>query len=409
MQKLFKHQIPLASDYKGSRLLVWEGGAGKTIGACVWLRDGRDEDALVICPKKVVRKWQNTLKEWGTKATVISKEEFKKTEHKEWSAIVLDEADEFASPLFIAKSRSQLTTHFYELIRKYPNIQTLLCTATPIRSNPWNLHTLLAFIGHYINHQDWRKEFFTLTFLPYLPRPAYIPKPDWRQRIRPVLEKYADIVLLKDIAELPPVTERKIDVSTPKFIESLEDKPFFTEHRWEQLNKPKYILEIGKEYRKVLVVAYYREQIEELQLILGKNRATFAIHGGIKDQEEIIRQAQESDECFFIVQASIGAGFDADSFSCVVFASMSYAVRDFVQMKFRVRRIHNLHSVCYNYLIGGRCDKAVLGNIELGKDFVPATWNATPTPQKTSKKGSQFRTDFQTHDRKNSSEGILPL
>src|ERR1035437_10565 len=354
--KPLKHQEKFVSGYTGKRLLVHEGGSGKTICACLWLKDGRDGDALVICPKKVVRKWQNTLTDWNTKATVVSKEQFKKIEPKEWSAIVLDEADEFASPLFVAKQRSQITTHFYELIQKYPNIKTLLCTATPIRSNPWNLHTLLTFVGEYKDWKQWRIAFFDLTRMPYLPRPAYIPKKDWRQKIRIILEKHADIVLLKDIVELPPVTENKILVDTPKYVKQIDDKDFFTEHRHEQQNKAKHIIEIGKEYRKVLVVAYYREQISELEKQLSKDREVFAIHGGVKDQEAVIKQASESDECFFIVQASIGAGFDANTFSCVVFASMSYAARDYVQMKFRVRRIHDLHAVCYNYLIGGRCD-----------------------------------------------------
>ena len=374
-----KHQEKFVSGYSGSRLLVHEGGSGKTICACLWLKDGRDADALVICPKKVVRKWQQALKDWGTKATVLSKEQFKKTEIREWSAVVLDEADEFASPLFVAKARSQLTEHFYGLGDNHFKTKTLLCTATPVRSNPWNLHTLLTFVGVYIDWKAWRSRLFVLQRMPYLPRPAYIPVKNWRQLMRPILEKYADIVLLKDIIDLPPVTETQILVETPPFVKQIDDKDFFTEHRWEQQNKHKDILELAKGFRKVLVVAYYREQIAELEKQLSKDREVFVIHGGITDQESVIQQATDSDECFFIVQASIGAGFDADSFSCVVFASMSYAVRDYIQMKGRVRRIHNLHPVWYNYLIGGRCDRAILKNIELGKDFVPSTWNATPT------------------------------
>lgn len=372
--KLLAHQIKFAKGYKNNDLLVHEGGSGKTICACVWLHDNRDSNALVICPKKVVKKWKNTLKDWDTKATVLSKEEFKKCPLQEWSARVVDEADEFASPLFVAKKRSQLSTRMYEQVQKYPKTPTLLLTATPIRSNPWNLHTLLCYIGIYIDWKKWRGEFFELQYLPYLPRPAYMPKANWRKQMRPLLEKYSDIVLLKDCVDLPPVEEEKILVTTPKFIKQPDSKVFFDEHRWEQQNKVPHILEFGKEYRKVLVVAYYREQIEELEKELSKDRETFAIHGGIKYQEDVIKQAQDSDECYFIVQASIGAGFDANQFSLIVFASMSYAVRDFVQMKFRVRRIHDLHPVKYAYLIGGRCDKAVLANVELGKDFTPSEW-----------------------------------
>jgi len=98
------------------------------------------------------------------------------------------------------------------------------------------------------------------------------------------------------------------------------------------------------------------------------------VHGSVKNQEEILKEANEVDECFLLVQASLGSGFDADSFSCIIFASMSYRVRDFVQMKYRVRRIHNLHPVTYYYLINGRCDKMVKEAIDLGRDFVPSEY-----------------------------------
>lgn len=372
-----KHQEKFISNYSGKRLLVHEGGTGKTVCACLWLKDNRDSDALVLCPNKVVKKWQATLKEWGTKATVLSSHNFKLTPHKKWSAIVFDEADEYASPLF-AKGRSQLTEHAYNLVRTYPT-ETLLLTATPIRSNPWNLHTLLTLMGQYVDWKKWRDHLFVLEKRPYLPRPAWLPKNEWRELVRPILEKVSDIVLLSEcVDDLPPVTEHKVEVKSDKFVNTEWEgtKAFFEEHRHEQKNKVKHILEIAKDYRKVLVVAYYTEQIEELEKQLSKDRQTFAIHGKIptKKQEDIIKKAQESEECFFIVQASMGAGFDLDTFSCGIFTSMSYAVRDYVQMKFRMRRIHNLHPIVYHYLIAGRCDKAVLSNIEKGKDFVPSEW-----------------------------------
>lgn len=376
MQKLYKHQEKFQSGYAGSNLLVHEGGTGKTVCACMWLKDGRDHDALVVCPKRVVEKWIAELTKWGAKAEVVSKENFKKMKHRRRSALVIDEADEFASPLFTPQ-RSQLSESMYTFIKQNYNMPRLLLTATPIRSSPWNLHTLLTLKGHYVDFKKWREAFFVFEKRPYMPRHAWFPRTGWRKDIRVVLEKHADIVLLKDcVDDLPPITEEVIQVKNPVFVNTEWEgsKLFFEEHRHEQRLKSKEIIGIGKEYRKVLVVANYREQCEQLYAELSKDRETFMIMGGVKDQEEIIRKAQESDECYFIVQASLGAGFDADSFSCVVFASMSYSVRDFVQMKFRVRRIHNLHPVKYYYLVGGRCDKRVRDTINLGRDFVPSEW-----------------------------------
>jgi superfamily II DNA or RNA helicase len=364
--------------------VVWEGGAGKTIAGIVWTQEGgRQWDPLIVCPKQIVEKWKDAFIKFGIKKyTVVSKEDFKKLENRLWSCIIIDEADTFASPLF-TRGRSQLTTKMYELI-KYMSVHLdgetphVLClTATPVRSNPYNLHTLMTFTGNYVDWKRWRNEYFVLEKRPYMPRMAWFPKKDWRQRIRPVLEKYADIVLLKDcVTDLPPITEEKVLVKCDKFIpgEWEPTKAFFEEHRHEQKHKPEEIIKLSAEYRKVVVVAFYVEQVESLAKELSKDRETFFIHGGVKDHEGIIKKAQESDECFIVIQASIGSGFDLDTFSCCIFASMSYAVRDFVQMRFRLRRIHNLHPVAYYYLLAGRCDKSIIKNVELGKDFVPSMW-----------------------------------
>ena len=290
------------------------------------------------------------------------------------------EADEFAAPLFIASQQSDRGVALYRLIQAYPDMPVALLTATPIRSTPWNLHSLLCFYGHYIDWKKWREVFFYLQKpdngeFQYLDRPTWLKTDDWREAVALVLAKYADIVNLRDcVGELPPATEEIIRVQTPKYKKGIDDVAFYSEHRWEQQNKVKEILEIGKEYRKVLVVAFYKEQLKELQAALSKDRETFLVDGSVKDQESVTEAAAKSDECFLIVQADIGAGFDGDTFSCVVFVSMSYAVRSFVQMKFRVRRIHNLHPVVYNFLIGGRCDQAIYDNVQMGKTFVPSEW-----------------------------------
>lgn len=373
--KLLEHQVKYARGYPDKAFLVHEGGTGKTVCASVWLRDGRDADAVVVCPKRIVRKWKGSLKDWQTKATVLTKDEFKKTPLKRWSAVVFDESDEFAAPLFCGKG-SQLADHAYNLVREYPDMPVALLTATPIRSTPWNLHTQLCLLGKYVEWKEWRARFFELKYpseLPYLVRPSWVEKYYWREDIRKELEKHADIVLLKDIVDdVPAVEEIEIPIKTLIPKDALD---FHDVHRAEQVNKLPEIKAIGKEYRKVIVVAYYTEQVEAIAKELKKERQTFMVHGKVKKQEEILEAAAQSDECYLVIQASLGAGFDGDSFSDVVFASMAFAVRDFAQMKYRVRRIHNLHPVRYHFLLGGRCDRQVLKNVKAGKNFVPSEWD----------------------------------
>jgi superfamily II DNA or RNA helicase len=380
---LLAHQVKYASGYKDKAFLVHEGGTGKTVCACVWLRDKRDKDALVISEKRTVDKWKQALTDWQTKATVVSKEQFKKMQPQQWSAIVVDEADNFASPLF-TRSRSQLSEALYNQVRAF-DVPIALLTATPIRSSPWNLHSLLCFLGVYIYYKDWRDQFFSLESRPFLDRPAWFPKATWRKMARETLERHADIVLFSDcVGDMPSCTEQVLKLESRKYPGNDElnaTASFVHEHKFEQQDKHKRIVEIGKEYRKVLVVAYYVEQVEALAKELSKDRQVYMVHGGTKNQEAMLKQANADDECYLVIQASLGVGFDADSFSCVVFASMSYKVRDYVQMKYRVRRIHNLHPVVYLHLHAGECDRQVYNVIQLGKDFVPSEYATRTTKE----------------------------
>ena len=381
--KPLKHQKKFTKGYKGSPLLAHEGGTGKTVCACLWLKDKRDKDALVVCPKKVIRKWQRALAAWGTKATVISKEEFKKTPFKKWSAVVIDEADEFAGMIFVGRQRSELAITLYNYVREYsPKI--LLLTGTPVRSTPWNLHSLLCFMNIWVPIKEFRDAFFELKKpedrgYGYLQRPSYIPRPHWRDKVRLWLEKYADIVLLSDCVKQLPVPEiRIIKVKTPKMKITEDQYTFRDHHMHEQTEKLPYIKSLGKEFKKVLLVAYYRDQIEQLiKDLKGQGKDIFYVYGGVstKKQEAQIEGAEKSKNCFFIVQASVGAGFDGDTFDCLAFASMSYSVRDYVQMCWRLPRIHNLHGYTKVFLQGGKCDETVYDHVQQGLDFVPSQWN----------------------------------
>ncbi len=379
MTTLYKHQQDFLALNPNKALVCFEAGTGKTRVAVEWLRD-KEDFAIVVVPKRIKKKWEKELEDADVNANVVTKEEWKKLDNLKWaSALVIDEIHQHASPLF-TKGRSQLATKTYNFIKDNPNMPVLGLTATPISSTPANLHTLLCYIGHFIPWKQWRQEFYNLEMLPYLPRPAYIPKKNWRTLIRPYLLKYTHTALMSDVAELPPVTEETITVPHKPFIKGQESTPmaeFMAEHRNEQLEKSTVIREIGAGYRKVVVVAYFREQIEVLEKELSKDKQTYVLTGDTKDPEEVIRQAQEDEECYLICQSSIGVGFDLNTFAVMIFASQGYSYVSLVQMKARIQRIHDLKPVKYIYLISGRCDKAVQKQLLLGRDFDIKYFNET--------------------------------
>jgi superfamily II DNA or RNA helicase len=354
-----------------------ETGTGKTHAAKLWLKQGnRAENAVVICPKQLRASWKAD----APYATVYSFEDFKKYDPpKNPKAIVVDEADAMASPLFVAKLRSQRTEKLYKYTQAYPQCHVLLLTATPVRSSPWNMHTLLV-LNHQVSPDSWKRfrdAYFELTYKPFLPRPAWFPKKTWRKDMQKLINKYAHVALMGDMVDLPEETHEVIKLKKPDYEENAEWEPmaqFVADHRLEQLPKGTTIKELSRGYRKAVIVAHFTESIDSLQKELSKERQVFVLDGRTKNPERVIADAEADDECFFIIQASIGAGFELPSFSVMIFASMGFSVRNYIQMKGRIKRINALKPLKYFYLIGGDRDQAVYDNIKAGKDFVPSEY-----------------------------------
>ena len=379
--KLYKHQQRFIEKNPDNALLLWETQTGKTRAACEWLKLRPHLRGIVACPKGIIKKWERELKQWGAKAKVVSRDEIKKIDLSKYGALVLDEAQDYASPLFI-KGRSQRATAIYVAVKHNPDMNVLLLTATPIRSTSWNYHTLATYIGHYTDWKKFQKQFFYLTDI--FGRWHYEPVKTWRKDIRPYLEGVADIVLARDCADIPPQIEHVVEIPWDKDQEhALKSeymepaKEWHARHRAEQGKKKFDVLsDLLSGYRKAIVIVYYREQIEEYRKAIGEDRQVFVLHGGVKDQDAVIEEAKATDDCIFICQASMGAGFSAAEFSVMIFASMSFKFTDHVQSLGRIKSLSNLHENNYFYLLGGKCDRAVYERIMAGHDFHPPSYMA---------------------------------
>ncbi len=376
MKTLYAHQQRFISRNPDRALLVWETGTGKTIAACAWIGKRPHLKVLVACPKAIINKWRRDLKEWGVKADVVSRDEIKKIDMLNYGGLVLDEAQDFFSPAF-TKQRSKRTTVVYNYVRQHPGAHVLLLSATPIRSTSWNCHTAACFLGILWPVKEFQNKFFYMTDM--FGRYHYEPKSTWRKDIRPYLEGISDIVLAKEVAEIPLQEHETITIPWTKEQEVSLNKKYlepaaeFNERRRAEQGGAKWLKlkQLIDGYRKVIVVVYYRDQIEDYIQRIGNDRQVFVLHGGVKDQDNVIEQAKASDDCVFVIQSSMGAGFDASEFSVMIFASMSYKYTDYIQSLGRINRINNLHQNKYIYLIGGKTDAAVFKTIQLGHDFDP--------------------------------------
>ena len=341
----------------------------KSLPACYWIdHPSRSGNTYIITKKSNKKSWEA----FNTRATVLTKEEFKKVAHTitDPTAIVVDEVHHFGSALFV-KGRSQLATALYMLLKKYPDCNFLGLTATPVRNSPWSFHTLLCYIGVYIPWKDWRSEFFELQHLPFMKYPGWLPRPDWRERMQPYVRKYTDIVSLKDVVDsLPPATSRTIKIKQKPYKKPTDEVVTWThEHRHEQQGKAKEILELG--YRKVIVVCYYTSQLDDLARELVKEKPVFVLDGRTKNQEDTIKAAQEAEECYLLVQSSCGEGWDGYMFGAMVFCSMDHTYTSNRQMHGRQRHPTHLRDIEIIYLLGGRWDAKILKAYQDGENFNP--------------------------------------
>lgn len=370
LQKPYPHQEKFIKWNPKKAILAWEMRVGKSNAACNWIDNPcRTGNTYIITIKQNYKEW--VLMETG--ATVMTKENFKKLAPtiKNPTAIVVDEASFFASGLFI-KGRSQLSTALYTLVKTYPGMDVLLLTATPVRQSAWSLHTLMCYIGVYYDWKKWRAEFFQLQKLPFLRFPAWMPKKDWRIKIRPFLEKYCDIVSLKDIVEYLPEAETII-IKVEHKTKYIKPKDAITtwqdEHRFEQNDKLEEIQKLG--FKKLILIVFFTEQIDFLKKELEKEKEVFVLDGRTKDAHLVKQQAQESEECYFIVQSSCVMGWDGYTFPAMVFVSMSHSCVDFTQAKGRQRHLKHLHPIFMYFLVGGVWDKRILDCVMASKDFNP--------------------------------------
>lgn len=367
--ELLDHQQRIVGLNPTKCILNWEMRVGKSLPAAVWVDLNEQSGNTYIISKK------SNKKEWeamGSKATVLTKEEFKAVAHtiKNPTAIVVDEVHHFASALFV-KPRSALATSLYNLLKEYPDCHFLGLTATPVRNSPWSFHTLLCYLGVYYPWEQWRNDFFRKEKMPFVRFPIWVPRHNWRELMDPYVQKYTDIVALKDVVHyLPPVSSRIIKIKQKPYKKPVDEiVTWHDEHKWEQQGKVKEILELG--YRKVIIVCYYTYQIDELAAELKNEKPIFILDGRTKDPGKTIQEAQEASECYFIVQSGCGEGWDGYQFGAMVFCSMDHTYVSNVQMHGRQRHPKYLRDIEIIYLVGGRWDQKILTAYNNAQDFNP--------------------------------------
>lgn len=411
--KLYDHQKRIIDDDKAYTGLWLGTGSAKTATA-LHLARGR---TLVICPKtqRDDQNWQREKAKFGLtiNITVLSKEDFRR-EHATlppFETVIIDEADtclgvtpniRFRKRQAIPKA-SQLFEALDSYIERVKPSRLYLCTATITRSpmTVWAAAKILRYKDS--SGQPWDFYAFRHRFYIRLPMPGrevWLAKSDEETKniLATLVRKLGYVGRLEDYFDVPPQTHRTIHLElTAKQRERIKQltieypEPIVRVGKIHQVEngvlkgdefspaeefenaKIDKIIELAEEFPKLVIFAKYTAQIEAIASALRKEfkeKQVFIMTGDTKNRGEILRAAEQHNNCAFIVQSQISAGWELKSYPTMIFASRTYSWADQDQALGRIQRSDAIKKNLYIYLVvKGGVDEAIDRSLLNKKDF----------------------------------------
>ena len=411
--KLYKHQIDIIQEGKEKCGIFLGCGTGKTLTTLHLARG----NVLVIAPKTTVEDetWQKNLKMVNNnplKLFIMSKETFRR-DYKtlpKFDTLILDEVHTQAGLTPDTRQRnkkeipkaSQTFEAVMDYIKTHNPKRVYAVSATPTRS-PMCVLGIAWMLGINWDFYQFRSTFYTQVKMGY--RSIWMVRKDkeTKERLGKAVQKLGYTGRMSDYFDVPLQTYvvKHIPLSTQqqKMIKELPleypDPIVLTGklHQVEQgvltgntfqdsqifdTGKLEVIEDLCEEYPKVLIFAKYTEQIYLIEKYLSdRDIKCYILNGATKDRGSMLHEAESSDRCVVIAQASISAGYELPSFRCTIYASQDYSFVNKEQSEWRTLRANKLDKNLYVYLLSGKVDNAVYKCLEGKGDFHEAQFYET--------------------------------
>lgn len=399
--KLYSHQIKTIQEAKNKWGLWFRMRVGKTPTA-IRLICERTKNGLVICPKSLVKQWEEEIEIWNNNNSiikVISRDQFKIKQDKleKFDAIVIDEVHRG-----FANYKSQMHKALQSYLDKHNIKYVWLLSGTPFTSTSWSVYSYGKILGKEWKWFDWNKTFFSKVrmgnrFIP-------IAKKNMEKPLQDILRKIGTVIDLKDVAEVMDDIDVKeyfdLNAEQKKYISQIEDDLpvviYVKQHQLEsgvlksdgysekiscKCDKDSRILELVEDNDKIIIVARYLDQIAKYQELLKKYKV-FTISGQIKETaSEVAKVAENEAKCVVLIQSDTSDGYSLKSFDTMVFASMSYSFVNYDQIKSRMKSIQKLTPLTYIHLLtrGKSLDQAIFDSVSRKQDFSMGLYDKTNT------------------------------
>lgn len=399
----YKHQKDFIRKGIDKAILVWGTGTGKSLAAVEWAikhcAEGQwknggliDNGVLVICPKHLQTKWKNEFVYHGNlvggtapqkinsalgagRITIISKETFRRDWNKlpSFYTVIVDEAHYFGG------MKSQMSKNLLAYIKKNKTEKILGLTATPYMSSPWNIYRLGQIMGKQWAYMSFKKRFFR--DIKMGTRVVPVVRDDIEEPLADLIKEISDVVEMKDCVDLPDdVLETEyfeLNSEQKKAIKTLVSlSPVVRYGQEHQIcggylkgdaynpdveyptDKLTRVMELIASNKKALVVCKYRGELEMISReVLNSTDQALAkkkiivINGDVQDKQPLVDEANEAEDCVLLVSAACSEGWEAPTFSTMIFYSYDFSLKNYIQMKGRIQRINNIQKCNYISLV----------------------------------------------------------
>jgi superfamily II DNA or RNA helicase len=398
--ELFKHQRQLLELAPDKYMLMWGTGSGKSL-ASIELCKQKGGITLVVCPKSLVGKWQDDLKD-EKMFIVMSKEKFKK-EYKELCPtidnIIVDEAH------FFSNHKSQLTKSLLAYLERGGGKRIYLLTATPWLSSAWNIYTYAMIFG-----MKWQWFKFNQTFFDKVKMGnRWIPVPKKRvqgipldQYIAKLLTRFGNSIKLEDCFDVPEQIfqyetfglTRGQRTGISNLTDILPIVRFTKEHqicggtlkgdiyvateRYDA-EKLRRLLEIVGESPKLAIVSRYNEEISYIYEKIHEKfpgRDVYKITGQTSGDERhyIVEKINAASNAIVLINAACSEGYGLPHIPLMVFYSYDFSLKNYIQMLGRIQRAgHIKKNVYLSLVVKDSIDEKIYQSVAINKKDFQAT------------------------------------
>lgn len=381
---LYKHQKEAVEKFPKRHAWIWDTGTGKT-RMSIGLANKADEDTLVICPKSVRETWSRRLEKFAdVEYKLMTKEEFRAgwKDLQDYPAVIVDEAHFF----FGTQSKMMKSLRYY--FRRHDTEYRWLLTGTPYRSDPMDVYIMASHLGHNMDYDAFRERFFEKQW--YGRNTVWQPKDDIEKDVADLVSDFGSIlekeqteenIYETEFVEMTDEQEDRLDDidDVEAIVRFTKEHQIcggvvvgdeYTDDESIRTNKMQRLNKLTADMDKMVVVCRYRLELEKIaENVMADN--VYVMNGDTDNRQELLDEVQEKDSYVLVVSAALSEGWELPECNNMIFWSLDFQLKNYIQMQGRIDRVSHESSNYYLHLLtDGTIDEGVYESMKNKEDFL---------------------------------------